>query len=76
MDQEIEEAVRFCTACQNFRNAPPSQKGNDYFLVSIDTNSKWIEVQHMSFTATERAINELCLIFAICGLPEEVVSDN
>ena len=61
MDQEIEEAVRVCTVCQNARNAPPSaplipwkwptrpfqrihidfcQKGNDYFLVVIDSHSK------------------------------------
>ena len=97
MDQEIEEAVRVCTVCQNVRNAPPSaplipwkwptrpfqrihidfcQKGNDYFLVVIDSHSKWIEVKHMSSTTTERTIDEFRLIFATHGLPEEVVSDN
>ena len=97
MDQEIDEAVRVCTVCQNGRNAPPSaplipwkwptrpfqqihvdfcQKGNDYFLVVIDSHSKWIEVKHMSSTTTERTIDEFRLIHATHGLPEEVVSDN
>ena len=97
MDQEIEEAVRVSTVCQNIRTTPPSaplipwkwpvrpsqqihidfcQKGSDYFLVVIDSHSKWIEVQHMTSTTTERTINELRLIFATHGLPEEVVSDN
>ena len=33
-------------------------------------------MQHMSSTTTEWTINELRLIFATHGLPEEVVSDN
>lgn len=52
------------------------QKDKDYFLVVVDSHSKWIEVQHMTSTTTERTINELRLIFATHGLPEEVVSDN
>ena len=52
------------------------QKGSDYFLVVIDSHSKWIEVQHMTSITTEKTINELRLIFAQHGLPEEVVSDN
>ena len=98
MDQEIKEAVRVCTVCQNHvRNALPRaplipwkwptrpfqrihidfcQKGNDYFLVVIDSHLKWIEVKHMSSTTTERTIDELRLIFATHGLPEEVASDN
>ena len=52
------------------------KKGNDYFLVVIDSHSKWIEVKHMSSITTERTIDELRLIFATHGLPEEVVSDN
>ena len=52
------------------------QKGSDFFLVVIDIHSKWIEVQHMTSITTEKTINELRLIFAQHGLPEEVVSDN
>ena len=52
------------------------QKGYDYFLVVIDSHSKWIEVKHMSSITTERTIDELRLIFATHGLPEVVVSDN
>ena len=52
------------------------QKGNDYFLVVIDSHSKWIEVRHMSFITTQRTIDELGLIFATHGLSEEVVSEN
>lgn len=48
----------------------------NFFLVVIDSHSKWIEVQHMTLITTEKTINELHLIFAQHGLPEEVVSDN
>ena len=52
------------------------QKGKDYFLVLIDSHSKWIDVKHMTSTTTERIIDELRLIFAEHGLPEQLVSDN
>ena len=52
------------------------QKGIDHFLVAIDSHSKWIEVHHMTSTNAGRTIDELCLIFATHGLPEEVASDN
>ena len=52
------------------------QKGSDYFLVVVDSHSKWIEVQHMTSITTEKTINELGLIFAQHGLPEEVVSGS
>ena len=52
------------------------QKGSDYFLVVVDSHSKWIEVQHMTTITAGNTINELRLIFAQHGLPEEVVSDN
>ena len=52
------------------------QKGNDCFLVAIDSHSKWIEVQHMTSITAGHTINELRLIFTQHGLPEEVVSDN
>ena len=52
------------------------QKGSDYFLVVVDSHFKWREVQHMTSITTEKTINELRLIFAQHGLPEEEVSDN
>ena len=52
------------------------QKGNDYYLVVIDSHSKWIELQQMKSTTTEWTINGLHLILATRGLFEEVVSDN
>ena len=52
------------------------QKGSDYFLVVVDSHSKWIEAQHMTSITSEKTINELRLIFAQHGLPEEVVSNN
>ena len=52
------------------------QKGSDHFQAVIDSHSKWLEVKHMSSTTTERTVDELRLIFAQHGLPEEVVSDN
>ena len=42
----------------------------------IDSHSKWIDVKHMTSTTTERTIDELRLIFAEHGLPEQLVSDN
>ena len=52
------------------------QKGRYFFLVLIDSHSKWIEVQHMTSITTEHTIDGLRFIFAQYGLPEEVVSDN
>ena len=52
------------------------QKDSDFFLVVVDSHSKWIEVKHMTSTTCEKTIDELRLIFAAHGLPEELVSDN
>ncbi|XP_022795607.1 uncharacterized protein K02A2.6-like [Stylophora pistillata] len=52
------------------------QKEADYFLVVVDSHSKWIEVKHMTSTTADKTIDELRLIFAEHGLPEELVSDN
>ena len=46
------------------------------FLVLIDSHSKWVEVKPMNSTTAECTIDELRLIFAQHGLPQEVVSDN
>ena len=43
----------------------------------IDSHSKWIDVKYMmDSTTAESTIDELRLIFAEHGLPEEIVSDN
>jgi hypothetical protein len=52
------------------------EKDKNNFLVLVDSHSKWIDVKHMSSTTAERTIDELRLIFANHGLPEEIVSDN
>ena len=46
------------------------------FLILVDSHSKWIEVKQMTSTTVDRTLDELHLIFANHGLPEEVVSDN
>ncbi|XP_055493550.1 uncharacterized protein K02A2.6-like [Leucoraja erinacea] len=64
IDGDIESLVSKCSV-------------NDHFLVLVDSHSKWIEVKRMgSSTTTERTIDELRLIFACHGLPEELVPDN
>ena len=51
--------------------------GKEFFLVMIDSHSKWIDVKYMmDSTTAESTIDELRLIFAEHGLPEEIVSDN
>lgn len=52
------------------------EKDKNYFLVLVDSHSKWIDVKHMHSIGAEQTIDELRLIFAEHGLPEELVSDN
>ncbi len=47
-----------------------------YFLVIIDAHSKWMDVHIVNSTSTENTITKLRSVFAIHGLPEQVVSDN
>ena len=46
------------------------------FLVVVDAHSKWPEVYEMSSTTVAKTITVLRHIFAVCGLPEQLVSDN
>lgn len=46
------------------------------FFVILDSHSKWIEVEAMSSTTTEKTIDVLRALFARYGLPKELVSDN
>ena len=52
--------------------------GKDHFLVLVDTFQVvyTVDVKHMTSTTTERTIDELRLIFAEHGLPEQLISDN
>ena len=52
------------------------QKGNDCFLVVIDSHSKWIEVQHMSSITAWHTTNKLRLTFSQHGFPEEFISNE
>ncbi|XP_014678152.1 PREDICTED: uncharacterized protein K02A2.6-like [Priapulus caudatus] len=53
-----------------------AEKGGVSYLVLVDANSKWIEVEQMRSTTTERTIEVLRAWFARFGLPEELCSDN
>ena len=46
------------------------------FLLVIDSNSKWLEVELMPSTTSEATIEKLREMFARYGNPEQLVSDN
>ena len=46
------------------------------WLVIVDAKSKWPEVIEMRSTSSQKVIEALKRVFAIHGLPEEIVSDN
>ena len=50
--------------------------GNMKYLVVVDSFSKWFEVFPMKSTTASRTVEELRKLFALHGLPEELVSDN
>lgn len=52
------------------------EKDKQYFLVLVDSHSKWLEVMPMKTTTSAKTIDVLRPLFASQGLPEEVVSDN
>ncbi|XP_039213747.1 uncharacterized protein K02A2.6-like, partial [Crotalus tigris] len=47
-----------------------------FFLVLVDSHSKWLEVVPVSSTTTAKTIQVLRGIFAAHGLPDVIVSDN
>ena len=49
---------------------------NKMFLIVVDSYSKWVEVRHVSSTATINVVNTLRQLFATFGVPEVIVSDN
>ena len=46
------------------------------FLVVVDAHSKWPEIYVMKSTASQQTITKLREIFAMNGIPEQLVSDN
>ena len=46
------------------------------FFIVVDAHSKWAEVVEMSQTTTAKTIEALRRLFAIHGIPEQIVSDN
>lgn len=53
-----------------------AQKEGKYFLVLVDSHSKWLEIRIMDNTSAKKTVEEMRSIFAAYGLPREVVSDN
>ena len=53
-----------------------AEKDGLYFLVLIDSHSKWIEVSSMKSITSEKTIAVLRHVFTSFGIPEEIVSDN
>ncbi|XP_064486077.1 uncharacterized protein K02A2.6-like [Ornithodoros turicata] len=53
-----------------------AQKYGTNFLLLVDDYSKWIEAVIMPSTTAEKTIEQLQIIFAQFGLPEEAVTDN
>ena len=46
------------------------------YLVVVDSYSKWVEVEPMRTTTTEKTLYVLRMLFARYGLPKELVTDN
>ena len=49
---------------------------NSMFLVVVDAHSRWLEVESMSSTTSEKTIETLQMLFARYGVPAQLVSDN
>ena len=53
-----------------------AEKDKTYFLVVIDSHSKWIEVLITNTMSANKTVEALRTLFSRFGLPEELVSDN
>ena len=46
------------------------------FLIVVDAYSRWLEAIVMRSKTVEHTMDALRTVFARCGLPEQLVSDN
>ena len=49
---------------------------NSMFLVAMDSHSRWLEVERMSSTTSEKTIATFQMLFARYGVPGQLVSNN
>ena len=49
---------------------------NSMFLVVVDAHSRWLEIERMTSTTSEKTIEVLQKLFARYGIPVQLVSDN
>ena len=49
---------------------------NSMFFIVTDAHCKWVEIMKMSSTTSTATIQMLQTMFARCGLPCTLVSDN
>ena len=85
LNQEIEVLVKGCTSCQQDKPSPPveplhvdftSPFQDKMFFVAVDAHSKWPEVYEVSNTTAEGTVRILQHIFALHGIPHQLVSDK
>ena len=46
------------------------------YLITVDSHSKWLDVQIMQSISTSKTVEKLRFVFATHGLPRTIVSDN
>ena len=81
IDMDIKDLVRHCKGCQLAAKSPPVRTqpwplNRYYYLVIVDSYSKWPEFfkyKHPTATNMIRALNE---VFSRLGVPNTIVSDN
>ena len=84
MDEQIEQTVRHCSACQQNHASPlkaplypfVGPMEDHMLLVIIDAHSKWIEAIGVRLATSAVVIQCLRSVFARFGVPDMVVSDN
>ena len=90
IDRDIENTVSKCNTCQMHQPVPPQPPIHpweypnrpwarvhvDHTGPLVDAHSKWLEVHIVSSTSSSVTIDKLRDIFAIHGIPEQLVSDN
>lgn len=46
------------------------------YLITVDSHSKWLDVQVMQSISSSKTIERLRIMFATHGLPQQIISDN